>query len=65
MKRYDSYKDSGVKWLGEIPSHWEMLPGLAVLKENKNKNTDLTEKTVLSLSYGNIIIKKDIDEGAY
>lgn len=23
MKRYDSYKDSGVKWLGEIPSHWE------------------------------------------
>ncbi len=23
MKRYDSYKDSGVKWLGEIPNHWE------------------------------------------
>ena len=22
MERYDSYKDSGVKWLGEIPSHW-------------------------------------------
>lgn len=25
MKRYDSYKDSGVKWLGEIPSHWEVI----------------------------------------
>lgn len=24
MKRYDSYKESGVKWLGEIPSHWEV-----------------------------------------
>lgn len=24
MKRYDSYKDSGVKCLGEIPSHWEV-----------------------------------------
>lgn len=24
MTRYDSYKDSGVKWLGEIPSHWEV-----------------------------------------
>lgn len=24
MERYNSYKDSGVKWLGEIPSHWEM-----------------------------------------
>lgn len=24
MQRYDSYKDSGVKWLGEIPGHWEV-----------------------------------------
>ncbi len=22
MKRYESYKDSGVDWIGEIPSHW-------------------------------------------
>jgi type I restriction enzyme S subunit len=22
MNRYDSYKDSGVEWIGEIPSHW-------------------------------------------
>ena len=22
MKRYDSYKDSGVEWIGEIPGHW-------------------------------------------
>lgn len=22
MKRYDTYKDSGVQWLGEIPGHW-------------------------------------------
>ena len=25
FKRYDSYKNSGVEWLGEIPSHWEIL----------------------------------------
>lgn len=25
MKRYDSYKDSGVKWIGEIPSHWNAI----------------------------------------
>lgn len=24
MKRYDSYKDSGIEWIGEIPSHWEI-----------------------------------------
>jgi type I restriction enzyme, S subunit len=22
MKKYDSYKDSGVEWIGEIPNHW-------------------------------------------
>ena len=24
MKRYSEYKDSGVKWIGEIPGHWEI-----------------------------------------
>ena len=24
MKQYDSYKDSGVEWIGKIPSHWEV-----------------------------------------
>ena len=23
MKRYSEYKDSGVKWIGEIPGHWK------------------------------------------
>lgn len=23
MKRYDKCKDSGIEWIGEIPSHWE------------------------------------------
>ena len=24
MKKYDTYKDSGIEWIGEIPSHWEV-----------------------------------------
>jgi type I restriction enzyme S subunit len=24
MKHYDSYKDSGIEWISEIPSHWEV-----------------------------------------
>ena len=24
-QRYDTYKDSGVQWLGDIPGHWETL----------------------------------------
>lgn len=23
-RRYDSYKDSGIEWLGDIPEHWEV-----------------------------------------
>lgn len=63
MERYREYKESGVKWLGEIPSHWEVVRGLGVFSENKSKNTQLENSTVLSLSYGKIIVKKDIDSG--
>ena len=26
MKMYEEYKDSGVKWIGEVPSHWKIAP---------------------------------------
>lgn len=32
MERYKEYKDSGVKWLGEIPSHWEVLSFRHIIK---------------------------------
>ena len=56
---YDGYKDSGVDWLGEIPSDWDLQPAFKYIKENKTKNTGLLENTVLSLSYGKIIIKPE------
>lgn len=33
FKRYDSYKNSGVDWLGETPSHWEILKLKFVAKQ--------------------------------
>jgi len=27
MRKYDSYKKSGIEWIGEIPSHWEVKKG--------------------------------------
>ena len=24
VPRYESYKDSGVEWLGEVPEHWNV-----------------------------------------
>lgn len=54
---YPAYKESGVPWLGEIPMHWEVIPGLAAYRLNQRKNTGMAEKTVLSLSYGRVIVK--------
>ena len=35
-QRYDTYKDSGVQWLGEIPGHWKTVPfrRIATVKSN-------------------------------
>lgn len=54
---YSAYKPSGVKWLGDIPAHWEQLPGRACYYEKKSPNTGMQETTVLSLSYGEIVVK--------
>lgn len=59
MHRYESYKHSGVKWLGDVPAHWEVRPGFTCFKENKDRNKGLVESTVLSLSYGRIVIKPE------
>ncbi len=59
MHRYESYKSSGVKWLGDVPAHWEVRPGFTCFKENKDRNKGLVESTVLSLSYGRIVIKPE------
>lgn len=34
MNRYNSYKDSGVEWIGEIPKHWSFSKMKYVLSNN-------------------------------
>ncbi len=51
-------KPSGIEWLGDIPEHWEILPGKVCFQEKrKTLNTRLINNKVLSLSYGKIIVK--------
>lgn len=59
LKPYPAMKNSGVPWLGEVPKHWEVKPGRACYREKKIPNAGLKEKTVLSLSYGQIIIRPE------
>lgn len=37
MAEYREYKDSGIPWIGLIPSHWEILPLRAFLESTSNK----------------------------
>ena len=38
IKKYDSYKDSGVEWLGDIPEHWECIKMKYLYKDVSIKN---------------------------
>lgn len=54
-------KDSGIEWIGEIPREWEVKKLSKYFFQVKNKNSNLEEKNLLSLSYGKII-RKDINK---
>lgn len=53
-------KDSGVEWIGMMPSNWQVKYLFQLVSQVKNKNNDLREKNLLSLSYGKIK-RKDIE----
>ena len=40
MRKYDSYKDSGVKWMGEIPCHWQAVRIKWLLNERIERSED-------------------------
>ena len=59
FQKYTSYKSSNEDWIGDIPECWSIKPGLSFLYESSKKNTGMKRNTVLSLSYGNIRVKKE------
>ena len=50
-------KDSGIEWIEEIPKDWGINIINQIFSNLKNKNVNLQEKNLLSLSYGKIIRK--------
>lgn len=57
---YEKTKDSGIEWIGSVPSHWRVHTLYQLVTQVKEKNRNLQEKNLLSLSYGKIK-RKDID----
>lgn len=60
-KRFAEMKDSGIEWVGMIPAHWHIKVLFQLVSQVKNKNKDLSETNLLSLSYGKIK-RKNIDD---
>ena len=68
MERYNEYKDSGVQWLGEIPSHWEVVRLKSVIKDSqsgvwgedpKHDGSDTLCLRVADFNYNNGYLKED------
>ena len=47
-------KNSNVEWIGEMPKGWTIQYLFQLATQVKNKNHDLKEQNLLSLSYGKI-----------
>lgn len=54
-------KDSGVEWIGEIPSCWELRPARYAFSEVKEKNAEGTETRALQFKFGKIIVKTNFN----
>lgn len=65
MERYESYKDSGVKWLGEIPSHWDSASLLYMLRakisDGPHETPNLIEDGIPFISIDSLNNTKEID----
>lgn len=55
IQRYESYKDSGVEWLGEIPEHWSVLPTKRFHSVKKELNYNRSCENVLSLTLRGVV----------
>ena len=60
MTRYDSYKDSGVDWIREIPIQWSKMRGKFLFLKKKELNGQFQESNLLSLTM-NGVLRKDMN----
>ena len=60
-QRYDTYKDSGVQWLGEIPGHWEMSK---ISSHFRQRNEKVSDKDYPALSVSKQGVTPQLDNVA-
>lgn len=57
MEKYDSYKDSGVEWLGAIPTSWRGVKMKYLFRDYSEKNKP--EETLLSVTQSQGVVPRD------
>lgn len=55
-------KDSGIEWVGEIPSNWTVMQNKYVMKKLKHICTKYTGQNILSLTIDGVIVR-DLNAG--
>ncbi len=63
LKPYAEYKESGQKWLGDVPKHWSVLPNRALFDEVKDRNHPKEEMLSVTITRG-IVRQKVLLDGS-
>jgi type I restriction enzyme S subunit len=58
---YDSYKESGVEWLGEVPAHWNIRPFWTMFRRTKRTGYATEELLSVYRDFG-VILKSSRDD---
>ncbi len=62
MEKYNEYKDSGVQWLGEIPSHWKMKRLASMFVGEVEINKEYRIKRAFKFNYGDLVPKNEVGD---
>ncbi len=54
---YLAYRRTEIPWLARIPTHWRVLSGRSVIRVRRTSSAHEQALPVLSLSYGQIVVK--------
>lgn len=58
MKRYESYKPSGISWIGEIPGHWEEKKA-KYLFIRQNRMVNVEDDVITCFRDGQVTLRKN------
>lgn len=58
MTKYPTYKDSGIEWLGQIPTHWELLKAKYMFQKNKREVQD-GDKVITCFRDGQVTLREN------